>query len=317
IFKKKGKKMKIVSYAVVCLLVVMAYGVQADENFVTVYNKNLGLIKQVRDVEINKKNPVLKFADVAAKIIPSSVHLRCLSGNSKFQVIEQNFEYDLVSSQKILEKYINYPIEIIRENGELIKGNLLSKSGNSLVLNSGGGIKIIPWNDKMSINVKQLPDGLITKPTLVWELAGVRNGSEKIEVSYLSEGLNWQAEYVGVLNKDASNLNLAAWISLNNQCGATFDNAKLKLVAGDVNRAPVPNSRGRLMSSRAKTQASSAGSGFNERTFFEYHIYELERPTTLKNNQIKQIALFAPANVNCGKKFFYNASYIKKRGGKN
>ena len=305
--------MKIFNCVIIFLMVISMYDAQADENFVTVYNKNLALIKQIRNVELNQESPILKFADVAAQIIPSSVHLCSLNENSNFQVIEQNFEYDLVSSEKILEKYINYPIEIIRENGELIKGTLLSKSEKSLVLNCEEGIKIIPWNDKMSINVKQLPDGLITKPTLIWELDGIKTGNEKIEVSYLSEGLSWHAEYVGVLNEDESNLNLAAWISLNNRCGTTFDNAKLKLVAGDVNRASTSNSRGRLRTTRAKTQFATAGSQFKAKSFFEYHIYELERVTTLKNNQIKQIALFSPVDINCEKKFYYNFSQSSKK----
>ena len=284
-----------------------------DENYVTVYNDNLGLIKQIRTVDINKNQLPLRFTDVAAQLIPTSVHLRSLSGNKDFRVLEQNFEYDLISSDKILQKYIDHPVEIIKESGEIIKGNLLSKQGNSLVLKTDDGIKILAWNDKMSINVKELPEGLITRPTLIWDLAGVKEGKEKLEVSYLSSGMNWHAEYVGVLNETGSKINLDAWVSIDNKCGATFKNAHLKLVAGEVHRAPSRRKRGYMVDELEVAVAGRGVSEFVEREFFEYHIYDLDRLTTIKNNQIKQIALFPPTEVNSVKKFYYNGQRDPKR----
>lgn len=289
-------------------IVLLFFGfVFADENYVTVYNKDLGLIKQVRTVEISPDKLPLRFTDVAAQLIPTSVHLRSLSGNKNFQVLEQNFEYDLVSAQKILEKYIDHSIEIITESGERISGTLLSKSSNSFVIKTPGGIKILPWNDKMSVNVQDLPEGLITRPTLIWELAGVKKGKEKLELSYLTKGMEWHAEYVGVLNEDANRINLDAWVSIDNRCGATFTDAHLKLVAGEVHRAPSPYPT-RRRDTIVEFSAKAAAPTFEEREFFEYHIYELERTTTLKNNQTKQISLFPPATVACEKKYFYNAN---------
>ena len=222
----------------ILLIILVSVNLQADENFVTVYNQDLALVKQIRTVSVKKNELPLKFTDVAARLIPTSVHLRSLSGNSKFRVLEQNFEYDLVSSDKILEKYIDHSVEIILEGGELVRGSLLSKSGRSLVLKTNSGIKILPWNDNMSVNVKDLPEGLITRPTLIWDLAGVEEESEKLEVSYLTGGMSWHAEYVGVLNETGSSINLDAWVSVDNHCGATYKDAHLKLVAGDIHRAP-------------------------------------------------------------------------------
>ncbi len=281
--------------------------VLADENYVTVYNQNLALVKQVRTVEITRSNLPLKFTDVAAKIIPTSVHLRNLSGNQDFTILEQNFEYDLVSGEKILDKYIDHEVEIITDRGQLISGILLSKSGRSLVLKTDDGIRILPLNDKMQINVKDLPEGLITRPTLIWEVAGVKNGKEKLEVSYLTEGMNWHAEYVGVLNENATQLGLDAWVSVENQSGATFQDARLKLVAGEIHRAPSPQIQEYAMEAMAPAyKRTGRQKGFQERSFFEYHIYELQRPTTLKNNQIKQISLFPAATVKCHKEFVYS-----------
>jgi hypothetical protein len=305
--------MKFFQCIILGVLFMIGSNLLADENYITVYNQDLALIKQVREVEIQKSALPLRFTDVAASLIPTSVHLRSLSGNKNFRVVEQNFEYDLVSSDKILEKYIDHPLEIIKENGELIQGTLLSRSGGSLVLKTDEGIKIIPWNDKMSVTVKELPEGLITRPTLIWELSGVKEGKEKLEVSYLSSGMSWQAEYVGVLSESGDAVNLDAWVSLDNHCGATFKDAHLKLVAGDIHRAPVaaqPYAKGMLMEMAA---AEAEDRGFQEREFFEYHIYELDRLTTLKDKQIKQIALFPPANVASQKRFVYNANRDAKK----
>ncbi len=300
-------------YVSILLILFTGNVILADQNYVTVYNQDLALVKQVRTLKIKKSELPLKFTDVAARLIPTSVHLRSLSGNKDFRVVEQNFEYDLVSSDKILEKYIDHPVEIILENGELVTGNLLSKSGGSLVLKTGSGIKILPWNDKMAVNVKELPEGLITRPTLIWELAGVKDGSEKLEVSYLTQGMSWEAEYVGVINEDATSINLDAWVSVNNQCGATFTDASLKLVAGDVHRAPARRAPGRMMEPAAEMLYATADKGFEEREFFEYHIYELDRPTTIKDRQIKQIALFPPAMVRTEKKYYFNANRDPKK----
>jgi hypothetical protein len=293
-------------YFVMFLLLLFIGNILADENYVTVYNDNLGLIKQVRTVPVDKKNLPIRFSNVAAQLIPTSVHLRNLSGNKDFQVLEQNFEYDLVSSDKILEKYIDHSIEIIKENGELIQGTLLSKQGSSMVVKTDDEIKIIPWNDNLSVNVKELPEGLITRPTLIWEVSGVKSGNEQLEVSYLTQGMNWHAEYVGVLNEKSTQLNLDAWVSIDNKCGATYKDAHLKLVAGDIHRAPQP----RQIFAKADLLAATAEreQGFQEKAFFEYHIYDLDRPTTIKNNQTKQISLFPSATVNVDKRYYYNAN---------
>jgi hypothetical protein len=293
------------------LLTFLAGTVLADENYVTVYNQDLGMIKQVRTLDTRAGNRPLRFTDVAAQLIPASVHLRALEGGSKLQVLEQNFEFDLVSSEKILDKYVDHPVEIASGDGDLITGTLLSRKGNSLVLKTADGIQIIPFNDKLSIRVKELPEGLITRPTLIWELAGTGSPKENLEVSYLTTGMNWQAAYVGILEPDGRSIDLKAWVSIDNRCGATFDHAHLKLVAGEVHRAAEPQALGRAFKVEAMPENKGAPP-FQERSFFEYHIYQLDRPTTVKDNQIKQIALFPAAQVKSEKKFFYNAQHDPK-----
>ena len=310
----KEQRMKSLYISLLLIIVFLSGPIRADENYITIYNQDLGLVKQVRTVDVQKSALPFRFTDVAAKLIPASVHLRSLSGSKNFQVLEQNFEYDLVSSERILKKYVDHPIDIIKENGEMISGTLLSKQGESLVIRTDDGIKILAWNNKMSIHVKELPEGLITRPTLIWELTGFSEGKEKLEVSYLTGGMGWQAEYVGILNETAENIDLEAWVSVTNQCGATYKDAKLKLVAGEVHRAPVSaNRRKRSKAMKDQMLESAAAPGFEEREFFEYHIYELERLTTLKDNQIKQIALFPPSKVFSQRKFFFNAQRDPKK----
>jgi len=296
------------------LLVLMLFclpGLSQDsENYVTVYNENLGLIKQIRTVNVNPKEPFIKFTDVAAMIIPASVHLRSLTDPKSFEVLEQNFEYDLASADKILQKYIDHEVNIILESGDLLSGKLLSMAAGKYVLDTGDGLKILPANDKMQISVKDLPEGLITRPTLIWQVSGAKSQKQKLEVSYLTSGIKWNAEYVGVLSENENNLDVGAWVNIDNKSGATYKNAKLKLVAGDIHRAEEPAyfaRGGRVFAEKA------TDTGFEEKEFFEYHLYTLQRPTTVKNNQMKQISLFPNTTVSSHKKFVFDPQKDKKK----
>lgn len=278
---------------------------QADNSVaVTVYNANLGVVREVRNMEIPSGNSVIKITDVAQLIDPTTVHIK-LNGT----VLEQNYQYDLVSLDKILKKYIDKTIQLIGKNGELIEGTLLSAYGNQIVLEKkGGGLQMLPNTNDYQISVGNLPDGLITKPTLVWMVDAKSGGKQSVEVTYQTAGMNWHAEYVAVLNKDDTKLDLNSWVSVENQSGTTYNNAKLKLVAGDVNRVEQNVYR----DGRAKGDvlyAAESEPQFEEKEFFEYHIYNLQRPTTIANNETKQISLFEAAGVKAVKKYLYKSGY--------
>jgi hypothetical protein len=275
----------IITFLVLSLAIATA---QEIEDYVTVYNDNLGLVKQVRTVNVNLKNSIVEFKDVAASLIPTSVHLKSLTDND-FKILEQNFEYDLASADKILQKYIDHEVNIILESGELISGTLMSIAGKNYVLKTDDGLKILPANDKIQISVKELPEGLITRPTLIWLVSGVKSTSQKLEVSYLTNNISWDAEYVGVLTEKEDKIDVGAWVNINNQSGAIYKNAQLKLVAGEIHRAEMVTP----YTVERRTMAMEAKStGFEEKEFFEYHLYALQRPTTVNNNQIKQIPQF-------------------------
>ncbi len=280
---------------------------------VTVYNNNLGVIKDVREIKLNSGSTKISITDVAKLIDPTSVHIK-LNG----EVIEQNYQYDLVNLQKILQKYIDKNIQLVNEKNDFVEGTLLSASGNQIVLQKNdGGLLMIPNLDKYRLSVGDLPEGLITKPTLVWTVNSRRAGKQDVEISYQTRGMNWHAEYVAVLNKDDTKLDLNAWVSVENNSGTTYKNAKLKLVAGDVNRVQEnkPLYKGRIAMEDAVYQTAPQ---FKEKSFFEYHIYNLQRPTTLAQNETKQISLFQAQNVTAKKKYFYasGGGYYNRGNGK-
>ncbi len=274
------------------------------ETKVTVYNNNLGVIKEVREVQLNKGISELKITDVASLIDPTSVHFE-LNGT----VLEQNYRYDLVGMDKVLNKYIDKNIQLYNEKGELIEGTLLSSQGNQIVLLSkNGGLTMLPNVDKYRIAVESLPEGLITKPTLVW-LTDVKSaGKQNINLSYQTGGMNWSAEYVAVLNENDTKLDINSWVSIANNSGTTYKNAELKLVAGDVNMVKEDLGYGDIRPMFKEAATTSSANQFKEKEFFEYHIYNLERKTTLENNETKQISLFTANDVSATKKYIYSGN---------
>ncbi|NWF89057.1 MAG: DUF4139 domain-containing protein [Ignavibacteriaceae bacterium] len=270
---------------------------------VTVYNANLGVVKDLREMDIKSGTSKIFLTDVAQFIDPTSVHIK-LNG----EVIEQNYQYDLVSLEKILQKYIDKEIQLIGENNEFIEGKLLSSFGGQIVIEKkGGGLVMIPNTAKYRFSVGSLPDGLITKPTLVWTVNSKSTGKQDVEISYQTSGMNWHAEYVAVLNQNDTKLDLNSWVSVENNSGATYKNAVLKLVAGDVNLITPGRRQIYGVDYNMMTEKSVAPQQFQEKEFFEYHIYNLQQPTTLAQNETKQISLFEAGNVRATKKFFYQS----------
>jgi len=270
---------------------------------ITVYNQNLGVVKDVRNLDISSGQSQIKITDVAQQIDPTSVHIK-LDG----EVLEQNYQYDLVSLDKILRKFVNQNIRLIGDNNEIVEGQLLSALGGQIVIQkSEGGLVMLPNVSKYRFSVDYLPEGLITQPTLVWNVKSNSSGKQDVEISYQTHGMNWHAEYVAVLNKDDTKLDLNAWVSVDNQSGATYKNAKLKLVAGDVNLVQnmnIPRQEGVYMLKSTTVNDQQ----FQEQQFFEYHIYNLQRPTTISDNETKQISLFEASEVSADKKYFYGST---------
>jgi hypothetical protein len=251
------------------------------------------MVRQERGVQLASGRSQLRFTDVAALIDPTTVTFTSLTDPAT-RVLEQNFQFDLVSTDKLLLKYIDKPLTVERNMGastSTASGTLLS-SVDGLVLRGNDGM-ITALRDYSALRFQELPGGLITRPTLLWDINSPRGGAHKARVTYQTGGITWWADYnlIFTAGKDANNgfVDLAAWVSIINQSGATYPDARLKLIAGEVNRAQPPSPR--VLNMAMEARAADKG-GFEEKAFDEFHLYTLGRRTTLPNNSTKQIELF-------------------------
>jgi hypothetical protein len=258
------------------------------------------LVRDERDRKIPQGRSQLSFTDVAALIDPTTVTFTSLS-NPATRVLEQNFQFDLVSTQKLLLKFIDRQITVDKPNGNSVQpitGTLLSASDGIVLKGNDGSIYSLP--SYTSVRFPDLPGGLNTRPTLVWDVQSPAGGTQKTRVTYQTGGVTWWADYNLIFNEgaDANSglLDLSAWVSIINQSGATYSQAKLKLIAGDVNRVQ-PEMEDRMVRREVlmKAMEAPAAQGFVQKDFFEFHLYTLGRPTTLPNNSTKQIELFDQA----------------------
>lgn len=263
---------------------------------VTIYNNGSGVVRETREIDLKKGVAEYSITDVAEKLNPATVKINLKNAT----IIEQNFKYDLVSSQKILEKYIGKDITLIGPN--TISGKLISNSFAGVVIEKKeGGIVLINKLDNYQISVGAMPEGFVLYPTLVWKINSEKAGKQDVELLYQTEGLEWNAEYVVLLNDKDTELDMNAWISLNNTSGKAYKDAKLKLMAGELNRIFNDNRNFAKIEDRAYSLA--AGSPASEKTFFEYHLYTVAAPTTIANNEQKQVSMFDKANISCTKVF--------------
>ncbi|MGB2698360.1 MAG: DUF4139 domain-containing protein [Candidatus Zixiibacteriota bacterium] len=304
------KRILIISLGLFLFLACIAFG---QEIAITIYNKDLALVKDTRMLDFQKGKNEIKFTNVAAQIDPTSVHFKAVDSPDKVMILEQNYQFDLVSSDKILEKYVDKEIQIKTKGEKLYTGVLLSYASDNLTLKEkDGGIRIVSRSEVMDLFFPSLPEGLITQPTLLWWLESQIQGKQKAQVSYLTTGINWHAEYVGVVDEKDQNLEIAGWVSINNRSGATYKEAKMKLVAGEVHRVEERRVRP-LLAKGIELEAVEMARPFEEKAFFEYHLYTLKRPATIKDKEIKQITLFPTEKVKVDKIFIYDGAREAKK----
>jgi len=290
-------------------LVLVSLPLAGQDLSLTIYNSNLALVREVRNLDFSKGISRVSFTDVAANIDPTSVHFKSLTSPGKLNILEQNYEYDLVNASKIMQKYIDNEIKIVMKKGDVFSGILLSVSGNDIVLKTKkNNIQIVRGDGIQFFDFPALPEGLITRPTLNWLVNNRGERKQKTEIDYLTRGIAWHAEYVGLVSDDDKQIGLSGWVSINNQSGKKYENAKLKLIAGEVNQVQ----RGRLNKSprdmNVYAKAQAVAPQFEEKEFFEYHLYTLQRPATMRDNQIKQISLFPASDSKCRKIFHFNGT---------
>ena len=269
------------------------------------------LVRVDRELSIPRGRGTIQFADVAALIDPTTVQFLSLTDPEGTKVLEQSFQFDLVSQDKLLSRYVDRNVSVEQQSGDgvkLIDGTLVSSNDGLVVRGADGQIHALrEWSN---IRFGELPGGLITRPTLEWNVVSGKGGAQKARVSYQTGGITWWADYNLVFTEgaDANSgfVDVGAWVSLLNQSGARYQDAKLKLIAGDVNRIqPSPQALRSKVYEMAAMDAA-APPGFEEKSFFEYHLYTLGRPATIPNNSTKQIELFdAAARVPARKELVY------------
>lgn len=272
---------------------------------ITVYNSDVALVRDVRNLQLARGTGQLRFMDIAATVNPSTVHFRSLTAPSQVSVLEQNYEYDLLEPDKLLRKYVGREVTLMRNRQvdgttrqEEVKALLLSynaqpvwKIGNEIVTGLGAD----------HIRFPELPDSLYSRPTLIWTVQNDGAARHRVEASYLAGKLAWNADYVLTVARDDRAADLNGWVTLTNGSGTAFRNAKLQLVAGDLNR--VRQELRRMADVAERSVASPAAAQMTQEAFSDYHLYTMARTTTINHNQTKQVSLLEGTGVPVVKRY--------------
>ncbi len=270
---------------------------------VTIYNSDLALVKDARKTKLRPGENRLAWREVSAQIQPETALLRTTNGPG-LELLEQNFDFDLLTPQKMLEKSVGELIRVIRVNPmtgvESTEYATVLAANNGFVLKYNDRVETsLPANARMAFGV--VPAGLRDRPTLSLQFNAGKGGEQEVELSYLTGGLGWKADYVAELTGKEDKLDLNGWVTLTNTSGTSYPDAKLQLVAGDVNRA-APEYKARPQM-RDMVMMAAAAPAMQEESLFEYHLYTLNRPTSIDNNQTKQVALMSASKVPVGKEY--------------
>jgi len=273
---------------------------------VTVYNSDIALVRDVRNLQLPSGSFDLRFMDIAASINPATVHFRSLTEPSRLSVLEQNYEYDLLEPEKLLRKYVGRDVTLVRtvqQNGttrqEEVTAHLLSFNGAPVWRI---GSEIVTGLHADHIRFPELPNNLFSRPTLVWTLQNRGTGKHRVEASYLAQRLSWNADYVLTVGRNDATADLDGWVTLKNASGTSFRNASLQLVAGDLNRVRQAIADKRFDLARSRMEEAVAAPMAQE-SFSEYHLYTLGRKTTINNEQTKQVSMLEGAGVPVLKRF--------------
>lgn len=285
-----------------------------QEVAVTIYNENLALVRDQRQVTLPQGTVDLALREVSARIRPETALLSSLTRPGGLTILEQNFDFDLLTPRKLLEKYVGKEVQLVRTHPETGE----DRFETARVLSANDGV-VLQIGDRIETGVPgrlvfpDVPENLRDRPTLVISLDNAKAGRQTTELSYLTSGLGWRADYVAELNQDDTALDLSGWVTLTNQSGTTYRNALLQLVAGDVNRVQ-DQMRVRKTMVMEDVAAGAASPQMREESLFEYHLYTLQRPTTIRDNQTKQVSLLNAAGVAVNKEFRLQGNPYYYRG---
>ncbi|HOY69831.1 MAG TPA: DUF4139 domain-containing protein [Methylotenera sp.] len=321
-------KRKLITLATLSTLVSGAIAMDLEESrstlneqqtvAVTIYNGDLALVKDTRQVNLKKGLNALALRDVSAQIRPETALLRSITAPGSLTLLEQNFDFDLLTPEKMLQKYVGKTVSIVKTHPttgvETTEKATVLSANNGVVLKMGNRIETgLPGR----IVYDDVPENLRDRPTLVTQIDNKGAAKQTVELSYLTGGLGWKADYVAELSPKEDSIDLSGWVTLTNTSGATYKNAKLQLVAGDVNRVQPEYPRAAMMRKNMDmAMEAAAPAPMAEESLLEYHLYTLDRPTTIAESQTKQVALLSASNIPArkelvlrGAEYYYTAQY--------
>lgn len=307
------KRLALVVAAMALAVPCMAAGTVGKPSQIelTIYNQNFALVKEQRQMTLDQGLNHMAVMDVAATIEPDSVHFKSLDDPNGVAVREQNYQYDVVNSTTILNKSVGKKVKVRQYyDGQVkeIEGTLLSTPENGIVIQTANGIIINPGGE---IQVEELPSGLVSRPTLMWLLQADKAGTQRTEVSYLANEITWQADYVAVVDPLDKYVDLTGWVTLDNKSGTTFENATLNLMAGDVHR--VQEESAVMYAAAPAAMMKARDSQFQEKSFFEYHLYTMKDKTTVKDKESKQVSLLSANRIPAKKIYIYDGARNDKK----
>ena len=284
----------------------------------TVYNTDLSLVRDTRQLTLLAGESRLRFMDIAASINPATVHFRSLTEPAKLSVVEQNYEYDLLDPNKLLQKYVGREVTLVVR--KMTGGNTEFDEVKATLLSFNGapvwkiGNEIVTGLSYESIRFPQLPENLYERPTLLWTLENTGARRHKVEASYLTGNLSWSADYVLNVGKEETSGDLDGWVTLVNHSGTAFKNAQLQLVAGDLHRVMAQNGMDEMKAMRSVAAPMASNAPFQQESFSEYHLYSLNRRTSIFDQESKQISLLNASRFPLQKIFVVNGQSYYYRG---
>jgi len=282
---------------------------------VTVYNSDLALVRDVRNVQLARGTSDLHFMDIAATVNPATVHFRSLTEPGRVSVLEQNYEYDLLEPEKLLRKYVGREVTLVRTRNdggtsrdEDVKARLISYN-TAPVWEIGG--EIVTGMPATHIRFPELPGNLFSHPTLIWTLDNTGGTRHRVEASYLARSLSWIADYVLTVGRDDKTADIDGWVTVTNGSGTSFRNAQLQLVAGELNRVKRELN---VMEEAVQLRAPAAAPAMSQESFSEYHLYTLARKTTINNAETKQVSMLGATSFPVQKRYVVDGNLAYYRG---
>ena len=288
---------------------------------VTVYNSNIALVRDVRQITLPAGTVDLSVLDVAATVNPATVHVRSLSDAARLHVLEQNYQYDLLDPQRLLKKYVGRDVTLVRTRQDAGTTRQEEVTARLLAYNDAPvwqiGNQIVTGLSAEQIRFPEIPDNLHSRPTLVWKLDNEGGRQQRIETSYLAGNMSWTSDYVLTVARDDQHADLDGWVTVTNTSGAAYRNAHLQLVAGELNRVATDAMAARGMMNEMMRKDAPSAEAFAREVFSEYHLYSLTRRTTLEENETKQIALLSGTGTPVKKLFVVNGQEFYYRNRQN